>query len=50
VLTTVFFATVLFFAGISTRFAWQKMRIAVLALSGAFLVYALVMVARLPIL
>jgi hypothetical protein len=50
VLTTVFFAAVLFFAGISMRFAWQTMRIGVLALGSAFFVYAFVLVARLPIL
>jgi hypothetical protein len=50
VLTTVFFATVLFFAGISMRFVWQGMRIAVLVLGTIFLVYAIVQVARLPIL
>ena len=50
VLTTVFFAAVLFFAGISMRFVWQRMRIAVLALGSVFLVYAIVVVARLPIL
>ena len=37
VLTTVFFAAVLFFAGISMRFVWQRMRIAVLALGSLFL-------------
>jgi hypothetical protein len=50
VLTTVFFATVLFFAGISMRFVWMRMRIAVLVLGTIFLVYAIVQVARLPIL
>jgi hypothetical protein len=50
VLTTVFFATVLFFAGISMRFAWQKMRITVLALGALSLVYAGVLIARLPVL
>ncbi|HEY4398397.1 MAG TPA: hypothetical protein VGO28_12075 [Acidimicrobiia bacterium] len=50
VLTTVFFATVLFFAGISMRFAWQSMRIAVLVLGSVSLVYATVLVVRLPIL
>jgi hypothetical protein len=50
VLTTVFFASVLFFAGISLRFVWQRMRIAVLVLGSLFLVYAIVVVARLPIL
>jgi hypothetical protein len=50
VLTTVFFAAVLFFAGISMRFAWQAMRITVLVLASLSLVYAIVLVARLPIL
>jgi len=50
VLTTVFFATVLFFAGISMRFVWMRMRITVLVLGTIFLVYAIVQVARLPIL
>jgi hypothetical protein len=50
VLTTVFFAAVLFFAGISMRFVWQRMRIAVLAFGSLFLAYAIVVVARLPIL
>ena len=48
-MTTVFFAAVLFFAGISMRFVWERIRIAVLALGTVFLVYALVLVARLPI-
>ena len=48
--TTVFFAAVLFFAGISMRFVWQGMRVAVLVLGTVFLVYAIVEVARLPIL
>jgi hypothetical protein len=50
VLTTVFFATVLFFAGISMRFAWQSMRIVVLVLGSLSLAWAFVLVARLPIL
>jgi hypothetical protein len=50
VLTTVFFATVLFFAGISMRFVWQSMRIVVLVLGGVALVYAIFLLARLPIL
>lgn len=50
VLTTVFFAAVLFFAGISMRFVWHRMRVAVLVLGSLFLVYAIVLVARLPIL
>ena len=50
VLTTVFFATVLFFAGISMRFVWQSMRVVVLVLGSLALVYAIFMLARLPIL
>jgi hypothetical protein len=50
VLTTVFFAAVLFFAGISMRFVWQRMRVAVLVLASLTLVYAIVLVARLPVL
>jgi hypothetical protein len=50
VLTTVFFAAVLFFAGISLRFVWRRMRVAVLVLASLSLVYAIVLVARLPIL
>jgi hypothetical protein len=50
VLTTVFFATVLFFAGISMRFVWQSMRITVLVLGTLALMYAIFLVARLPIL
>ena len=50
VFTTVFFATVLFFAGISMRFVWQGMRVTVLVLGTIFLLYAIVQVARLPIL
>ena len=43
-------AAVLFFAGISMRFVWQRMRVAVLVLGSLFLLYAIVLVARLPIL
>jgi hypothetical protein len=50
VLTTVFFATVLFFAGISMRFTWRSMRITVLVLGTLALLYAIFLVARLPIL
>jgi hypothetical protein len=50
VFTTVFFAAVLFFAGISMRFVWQRMRVVVLVLGTVFLAYAIVQVARLPIL
>ena len=50
VLTTVFFAAVLFFAGISMRFVWQRMRVVVLVLATLSLAYAFVLVAGLPIL
>jgi hypothetical protein len=49
VLTTVFFAAVLFFAGISLRFQWERLRVAVLVLGVVFLGYALVRVGLLPI-
>ncbi len=49
VLTTVFFAAVLFFAGISLRFEWERLRVAVLVLGLVFLVYALVRIGALPI-
>jgi hypothetical protein len=48
VFTTVFFAAVLFFAGISMRFAWFEMRVIVLGLGTLCLVYALVRVVSLP--
>lgn len=48
VLTTVFLATVLFFAGISLRFRWNPMRIAVLAMGAVVLVYALARLVSLP--
>jgi hypothetical protein len=48
VLTTVFFAAVLFFAGISLRFTWDAMRLVVLGLGGLFLTYGLVRIATLP--
>jgi hypothetical protein len=50
VLTTVFFATVLFFAGISMRFVWRMMRITVLVLATFTLVYGVVQIVTLPIL
>jgi hypothetical protein len=48
VLTTVFLAAVLFFAGISLRFRWTSMRIAVLGMGVVVLVYALVRLGSLP--
>ena len=50
VLTSVFFASVLFFAGISMRFVWQKMRITVLVLATLTLAYGVVQIATLPVL
>jgi hypothetical protein len=48
VLTTVFFASVLFFAGISTRFEWLKVRTAVLVFAAAGLGYAAFRILTLP--
>ena len=48
VLTTVFFAAVLFFAGISTRFDWLNLRIAVLVLAAAGVAYAAFRLFTLP--
>ena len=48
VLTTVFFAAVLFFAGISMRFAWVEMRMVVLGLGTLCLIYALARIVLLP--
>jgi hypothetical protein len=48
VLTTVFFAAVLFFAGISTRFDWINVRIGVLAFATFGLSYAAFRIFTLP--
>jgi len=48
VLTTVFFAAVLFFAGISTRFDWLNVRIGVLAFATLGLSYAAFRIFTLP--
>jgi hypothetical protein len=48
IFATVFFATVLFFAGISMRFAWAPMRLTVLALGFVSFAYAAVRVLSLP--
>jgi hypothetical protein len=42
------FATVLFFAGISMRFAWWPMRLAVLAFGAMSFLYGLVQLLTLP--
>jgi hypothetical protein len=49
VLTTVFFAAVLFFAGISLRFQWAPLRACVVAFAAVFLTYGLARFATLPI-
>ena len=48
VLTTVFFAAVLFFAGISIRFDWVKLRGAILLFASAGLSYAVFRIFTLP--
>jgi hypothetical protein len=50
ILSTVFFAAVLFFAGISLRLDWRRLRIAVLGFAGAMLIGGLIFVLTLPIL
>src|SRR4051794_10719128 len=49
ILSTVFFAAVLFFAGISLRLDWQPLRVAVLGLGGVMLLGGLAFVLSLPI-
>jgi hypothetical protein len=49
ILSTVFFAAVLFFAGISLRVDWRRLRIAVLVFATAMLIGGLVFVFTLPI-
>lgn len=48
IFATVFFAAVLFFAGISMRFNWIAMRMTVLILSAIFLLYGIYHLASLP--
>jgi hypothetical protein len=48
IFATVFFAAVLFFAGISMRFNWLAMRLTVLGLSAVFLIYGVIHLAGLP--
>jgi hypothetical protein len=48
VFVTVFFAAVLFFAGISLRFAWFPIRLLIMVLAGALLLYGGVRLATLP--
>jgi hypothetical protein len=49
ILSTVFFAAVLFFAGISLRLDWLRLRIAVLGFAAAMLIAGLTFIATLPI-
>ncbi len=49
ILSTVFFAAVLFFAGISLRVDWRRLRIAVLVFAAAMLLGGLVFALTLPI-
>jgi hypothetical protein len=48
VFATVFFAVVLFFAGISLRFAWFSLRVMIMALGSGLLVYGAIRLASLP--
>jgi hypothetical protein len=48
VFVTVFFAVVLFFAGISLRFAWFPARVTIMALGAVLLVYGASRLATLP--
>ena len=48
VYVTVFFAVVLFFGGISLRFAWTPMRVLILAIGAALLIYGAIRLATLP--
>src|SRR3954468_1690114 len=48
VFVTVFFAIVLFFAGISLRFTWLPMRLVIMGLGTAILVYAGIRLLSLP--
>jgi hypothetical protein len=49
ILSTVFFAAVLFFAGISLRLDWRPLRIAVLAMALALLTGGIAFVLTLPV-
>ena len=48
VFTTVFFAAVLFFSGISLRFEWVKLRVVMLGLAVVFLIYGLAKLGTMP--
>ena len=49
ILSTVFFAAVLFFAGISLRLDWRPLRVAILGMAFALLVGGTVFVLTLPV-
>jgi hypothetical protein len=49
ILSTVFFAAVLFFAGISLRLDWRPLRIVVLAVAGLLLIGGAIFVFTLPV-
>ena len=49
ILSTVFFAAVLFFSGISLRLAWVPLRVFVLSLAAVLLAWGIVFVASLPV-
>ena len=49
ILSTLFFAAVLFFAGISLRLAWRPLRYVVLGMAGALLLSGVVYVLSLPV-
>ena len=49
VFTTVFFAVVLFFSGISLRFEWVKLRLVMLVLAAVFLICGLIELLTMPV-
>jgi hypothetical protein len=49
VFITVFFAAVLFFAGMSLRFAWPRLRMLVLVFGAGLLVYGFIAIVSLPV-
>jgi hypothetical protein len=49
VFSTVFFAAVLFFSGISLRFQWMRLRIAMLSIATVFLLYGVIQLLTMPV-
>jgi hypothetical protein len=49
VYSTVFFAVVLFFSGVSLRFRWERLRMIMLVAATAFLTWGIIRIAGLPI-